>query len=205
MFFAGSQQVCDCSSPPSTLDSTSTLSWLFYASFSSEIFSSIWTWDSYNILGQGACYGHCFLSLGIVSMIALVAHQLLRAFSFPFIFHHGINAFAISILLGGLTPVEWISQVSPELLIVAMICVIGLLTNVEWKYRSRCRAMANSSPSTFRSLWEESVDTMDTLQFHLSITRFIALAILGSMVWLQVMDDNKSFENSSAVAVAAVV
>lgn len=153
------------------------------------------------MLEQGTCYGHCFLSLGIVSMVALVTHQLWRAFSFPAIFHHATNAFAISILLGGFTPVEWISQIRPELLIMSIGCVIGLLTNVEWKYQSRYKALDKSSPSTFRVLWDQSIDDMDTLQFQISMTRFIALAILGCMLWLQSVDDNKLLEKSSALAV----
>lgn len=197
--------ICDCSSSPSTLDdSTSSSSWFFYSTFSTDIFSSILSWDSYLLLGQGACYGHCLLSLGIVSMITLVAHQVLRAFSFPVLFHHVMNAFAISILLGGLSPMDWISQIRPQLLIVALSGVIGLLMTVEWKYQSRYKALVKSTPSTFRIVWEQSIDTMDTLQFQVSLTRFIAFAILGTMLWLQILDEKENLEKSRSVAVITV-
>lgn len=99
---------------------------------------------------------------------------------------------------------DWISHIRPELLAMALSCVIGLLANVEWKYRSRYRALVNCTPGMFRNLWEQSIDTMDTLQFQVSITRFIALAILGSMLWLQFMDDKEHIEKSSTVASTAV-
>ena len=99
---------------------------------------------------------------------------------------------------------DWISQIRPQLLIVALSGVIGLLMTVEWKYQSRYKALVKSTPSTFRIVWEQSIDTMDTLQFQVSLTRFIAFAILGTMLWLQILDEKENLEKSRSVAVITV-
>ncbi len=182
-------QICHCDLLPRNLESTTRVASFFYGTWSNDMFWQLWGWDSSILLGQGTCYGYCLVSLGSISMIAFVAHQLLRAFSAPTLLHHATNALAISMLYGGPAPMNWMRHTRPELLALASTSLLGMLAVVEWNYRFHHEALTNCFTTNFRTTWDQSIEAMDTLKFRISFTKCIALAIMGSIVWLQPTDD----------------
>lgn len=84
---------------------------------------------------------------------------------------------------------DWIRHMRTDLIVLATTSLVGMLTVVEWKYLFHRKQLGNCLPDKFRTIWEQSLDAMDTLKFQISVTRCIALVISGSILWFQLTDD----------------
>jgi hypothetical protein len=142
------------------------------------------------VLEQGACYGYCLVSLGSISVVALVLHQLFRAFSAPPIVHHATNAAALWIVYGGPTTnlMDWVHSIRrerPDLVLLVATSIVGMLTVVQWNYQAHRQRVSKCSPKDFRTTWDQCQDAMDLLHFQISLTRYAALALFCGILWAQ--------------------
>ena len=212
--------LCDCSSTKgSTIDdsscsTTTTITgtegfwWVSFVSTTNDaLWHYYWGWwnsASSGVFEVGACYGYCLVSTSIVLTMALVSHQLFRAFSAPLILHHTVNAVVLSILSGaGPTTLDNVTRFIPLHFIgLLLVGVAGILAVIQWNYQIQHSKMTVGSKHNFRKSWEECMDTMDSLQLRISMTRYAALLlVIGSGVFLLSMrNDNGLVDNTNGGA-----
>jgi len=126
------------------------------------------------------------ITLGTVSVMAFALHQILRAFSAPVVFHHGTNAFAVSVLYGPSNPAVWIRRMweaQPQLIALLLAGVVAMLAVVQWTYHSHRKTIAACPIIAFRQKWDRCLDAMDSLHFLISATRYGVLSMFAYVLW----------------------
>jgi hypothetical protein len=204
-----------CTPTTSATGGTEGFGWISYVSTPNDAlwhyyYSSGWWWNnaSSGMFEIGACYGYCLVSTLVVLTMAFVTHQLFRAFSAPFVVHHAVNAVVMIILSGaGPTSLDNVTRLIPlPFLGILLVGVAGVLAVIQWNYHINHHKMMVGSQHDFRKSWEECLDTMNSLHFRISMTRYAALLFVvtgsGVFVWSANDDTSRVMEDTIGCAVA---
>jgi len=164
--------------------------WVYLVSSTNDALWQFWGWDHvsyyYGVIEKGACYGYCFVSTFMLLATAVLAHQLFRAFSAPVMLHHAVNVVVLSVLSSSSTmPFAELFRIIPfQFVGLLLIGVASMLALVQWQYQTH-RTLIRETKD-FRASWDHCLETMDSLQWRISMTRYASLLITGySMtIWL---------------------